>query len=462
MRYLLSSQYALRSWRLIPYAYYTRHEPYAQGLTQAEFELLEKCDGRTELPETPLLCALIEKGMISLCEGPDEALTDWQRPMACDNRYFPAMNWMITGKCNYNCRHCFNAVDNAPLMSEWTMEEADRLLDEAKRCGINSFTLTGGEPMLHPHFMDIVAGIHRRGMYVEELNTNGAFITREILRRFKALGCGPLMKISFDGVGYHDWMRMHKGAEQRALQAMRLCAEEGFAVMAQVNVNRVNLQSMPKTLNLLESMGVQTARIIRTTESPRWAANAGDSALTLTEYLDAMLALVQAYVSGEHEMNLRVWQMLNIMPRERMYEITPVAFAQDSYRDSAPVCHHNRGMVAVAAGGNVFPCHQMSGYYEQHGMHLGNVKTAGLQPILQDGAYLCEVSHTVREVRAHDPQCAACPYFRHCAGGCRAIALMSTGDKLARDPWKCQFFQSGYVKKIEAIMAGYKNLTPMK
>ena len=34
------------------------------------------------------------------------------------------MNWMITGKCNYNCLHCFNASDNSPLVSEFTLSEA--------------------------------------------------------------------------------------------------------------------------------------------------------------------------------------------------------------------------------------------------------------------------------------------------------------------------------------------------
>ena len=47
-----------------------------------------------------------------ICRG-EENLTDWQKYRHCENRYFPKVNWMITGKCNYNCLHCFNAADNA-------------------------------------------------------------------------------------------------------------------------------------------------------------------------------------------------------------------------------------------------------------------------------------------------------------------------------------------------------------
>ena len=56
------------------------------------------------------------------------------------------MNWMITGKCNYNCLHCFNASDNSPLMSEFTLEDAEKLLDEAQACGIKSvYTFVGAD-----------------------------------------------------------------------------------------------------------------------------------------------------------------------------------------------------------------------------------------------------------------------------------------------------------------------------
>ena len=176
-------------------------------------------------------------------------------------------------------------------MSEWSMDEADRLLDQARDCGINAFTITGGEPMLHKSFFEILEGIYARGMYVEELNTNGYFIDRQALDRMKAIGCVPLMKISFDGLGYHDWMRAHQGAEETALRAIRLCVENGFPVKVQTNMNRRNRDSMLKTAERLDGMGVAEMRIIRTTEAPRWVQNAGDACLTFEEYYDEALLL---------------------------------------------------------------------------------------------------------------------------------------------------------------------------
>ena len=65
------------------------------------------------------------------------------------------------------------------------------------------------------------------------------------------------------------------GAEETALRAIRLCVENGFPVKVQTNMNRRNRDSMLKTAERLDGMGVAEMRIIRTTEAPRWVQNAG-------------------------------------------------------------------------------------------------------------------------------------------------------------------------------------------
>ena len=371
------------------------------------------------------------------------------------------MNWMITGKCNYNCRHCFNAADNSRLQSEFTLEEAERLIREAEKCGINAFTITGGEPMLHPHFMEILRSIYAHGMYVEELNTNGSFLTQTILDEMKELGCRPLMKISFDGIGHNDWLRNRKGAEADALRAIRLCVENGFPVKVQTNVHRLNIDSMLPTARLLDGMGVREMRIIRTTESPRWLRNAGDSCLTLEEYFDGMLGFLEEYAKTSCRMDIDVWQFVHLRQQNKAYRPRAMECGEGEYRDSLPVCRGNRGMAAVGANGNLYPCHQMSGYYEQHGWCLGNVKTDGLQKCLREGDYLKTVCTTVKELAAENEKCASCPWFKYCCGGCRAIGLALTEDVFGSDKSKCLFFEGGYLEKLRDALPEYRNAVIM-
>lgn len=461
MRYILHPDIALRSWRLVPYAYYIRGRREALGLKKEEYALLCRCDGRQELEDSDLLCALEERGLV-LPWKEGMALSGWQKPRFCDNRYFPSLSWMVTGKCNYNCLHCFNAADNNRLQSEFTWEECVRLMDEAQSCGINAITLTGGEPMLHPRFLDIVRGIHARGMYVREINTNGYFLTKEILEEMAAVGCRPLIKISFDGIGHHDWLRNRKGAEQDALRAMKLCIDCGFDAKAQTNVHRLNVDTILPTAELLDGMGVSEMRIIRTSEAPRWVENAGDACLGLTEYYDRMLEFAESYSQKPHQMEIDIWQFLTLYPKPKLYRPRPVECGCGEYRDSLPVCRGNRGMVAVQANGELVPCHQLSGYYEKHGARsLGNVKTDGLQKLLQNGPYLDEVCTTLGTLKEKNEKCRDCAYFPYCAGGCRAIALALTGDKLASDPAKCLYFKKGYLEKTASVLRGYRNLMPI-
>ena len=122
------------------------------------------------------------------------------------------------------------------------------------------------------------------------------------------------------------------------------------------------------------------------------------------------------------------------------------------------MCKGNRGMVAVAANGNVFPCHQMSGYYEQHGDILGNVKRDALSQLLSGGPYLDEVCTTLGTLREKNETCGSCAHFERCNGGCRAVALALTGDKLGVDPSKCLFWGKGYDKRIAERLPDYRTV----
>lgn len=105
---------------------------------------------------------------------------------------------------------------------------------------------------------------------------------------------------------------------------------------------------------------------------------------------------------------------------------------------------------------------QMSGYYEEKGDILGNVKQDGLQPLLQCGRYLMEVCTTVGELAKVNEKCRNCPYWKFCAGGCRAIALTLTGDKMGTDLAKCLFFEKGYYDRVETVMGQWMNRFPIK
>ena len=463
MYFRLSGNAALRSWKNVEYACYIQGHPYALPLTMKQAKTLLLCDGEHDLEADDTVLGLAVRNLIVSCEK-GEHPSDWSSYKKYDNPYFPKMNLMITGKCNYNCLHCFNAADNAPLMTEWTLEELCDLFDQARDCGIHAFTITGGEPMVHKNFMEILREIHQRGMFVEELNTNGYYLTQQILDEMREIGCRPLMKISFDGIGFHDWMRNRKGAEEKTLEAMKLCIENGFDVKAQTQVHRKNVQAMMPTAKVLCGMGVKEMRIIRTTEVPRWEMNARGACLGMEEYYETMLAFAKEYVRTGMEMEIDIWQFLRLFPETGSFRIVPVTCAEGTYRDTYPGCRGNRGMAAVTSSGEIVPCMQLSGTMQQRGESLGNVHTDRLKDLLTTGSYLENICTTVGDIRKNNQKCGGCKWFEYCTGGCRALAYLYSGESkglCGEDLTKCRFFENGWYEKTRDALSEWKNLSPI-
>lgn len=463
MYYRVNDNIALRGWKDVPFAYYVKGKHNARRLTSREFFCMLLCNGSTDLEPNDTLNRLERRGLVSPCEK-DDAPSTWSVFRRCDNAHVPKMNLMITGRCNYNCPHCFNAADNAPLMTEWGLEDLVRLFDQAQACGVHSVMLTGGEPMLHPRFMDAVRGIHARGMFVDKINTNGYFISKEALDDLHALGCNPLMKISFDGLGHHDFMRGAPGAEARTLHAIELCIENGFRVSAQIQVNKVTAGSLDETLRCLDDLGVSSARLIRTSESDRWLANASGATLSIEEYYTTMLEACRRYSEQDHAMELSVWQYLSLFPKSKSYCLVPGRFADGAYRDEHPRCLGNREMIAITSAGEVVPCMQMSGYFAKRGISLGNVRERPLGDILASEAYHHVACDTAGDLRRRGGKCSACRHFERCAGGCPALAMILPGgerdevDSIGADPSKCLFFEGGWQQRTKEALVGWRRI----
>lgn len=461
MYYRLNDDYALRAWKYVNHGLYHRYTPNPLRVDNQTYDLLIQCDGEHDLQKNEILQKLTQRGVVTPCSQ-GERPSEWSRYRKYEHRFVLAMNLMLTGKCNYNCRHCFNAAENADRMAEWEYVAVIDLLDQAADCGIHAITLTGGEPMLHPRFADIVRAIYERNMVLDRLTTNGYFLRQETLDMFRELHAAPVIKISFDGVGHHDWMRGHKGAEQDALRAFRLCAENGFRTLAQTQVHRGNLDVMSETLTVLESLGVTSARIIRTTPVPRWVKNAPDGSLPIDEYFERMMELAEWYLRGEHTMSLIMWRFLALAPKEKAYSMILDQRPDGHYHPTAPVCGGNRTMMSVTCEGNAVPCLQMSDYVAHLGQTFDNLHERRLQDILLDGKWLDAVCKNHYWLREQNRQCDACKWFGHCGGGCRALGILDAGEKTglldysASDPLACLYFKGGWYERVRERLGEYR------
>ena len=97
-----------------------------------------------------------------------------------------AISWLEpTSACNLTCEGCYRenvAKSHKPL--ELVRREVETFRDLRNSDGIS---IAGGDPLMHPQIVDIVALIAEQG-FKPVINTNGGMLTRELLRELKQAG----------------------------------------------------------------------------------------------------------------------------------------------------------------------------------------------------------------------------------------------------------------------------------
>jgi len=75
----------------------------------------------------------------------------------------------ITSRCNLACVHCMR---DRSIHTDLPLKLVRKILDELKPYGIHNVSFTGGEPLVHPQFKEIIREVVKRD-YVLSLVTNG-------------------------------------------------------------------------------------------------------------------------------------------------------------------------------------------------------------------------------------------------------------------------------------------------
>lgn len=451
---------ALRSWWLADRACVTGIGGLERSiipLSKEEFDLMMNCDGEVEIEDSELVRSLSARRLIRPAKN-DERTDPYLLHKSYKNRYVRDMGLNITERCNFNCLHCYEATDNQILRNEMPFEKCESLIRQAAACGIQNVKITGGEPLMHPDFMKIIRCVYENGMTVDRINTNAFFLTDSLLDELRLIDNNILFNVSYDGAGYHDWMRGVKGAEKDILKHISMLTKRDFLVCVAMTLNRVNVGAAAETMRRSESLGAREFRIIRTSETPRWLLNAGDACLPIKEYYDAALQLCREYASSsrpDRKMLLDIWHFCIVFPSTMQYLLAGIRCKPEDYRPDMVLCPTARDNITITPDGCVYPCTPSPGLYKAHGMDFGNVYQTSLKQLLQESNYLSFVCTGAHAISEHDPKCASCRHFRQCQGGCRLFALGLGGNVYGHDPNMCRFFEGNYYEKIRDALPGY-------
>jgi radical SAM protein with 4Fe4S-binding SPASM domain len=102
----------------------------------------------------------------------------------------------IDERCNLHCAHCFVSATKAGATMPYE-DIVDTLIPRLADCRVERVTLTGGEPTIHPRFLDVVRAFRQAHMQVG-VCSNATTLTEEDIAELQRIG-GVHVNVSLDG-----------------------------------------------------------------------------------------------------------------------------------------------------------------------------------------------------------------------------------------------------------------------
>lgn len=340
-----------------------------------------------------------------------------------------ALTVAITGVCNLACRHCLVEAGPRAEPRHVSVEVIRRLARELAAAGGEELWLTGGEPLLHPRWEEILAACCRgASLRTVGVQTNGALLGGAQVGALRALRFDGLrIQVSLDGgsAATHDRVR-GRGSFERTLEGLRRLAAAGLGphVTLAFTEMRHNMEELPALLALAEALDAR--RVVSGTLVGLGRAARGRLAPPTPEQYGALLARYHA----------------DRRFRERYAERGELAAIEwwkgrdEPGGDCCLLADHPY----VTADGTVYPSALCRA--EEFAVHgaldapLAEILAAGEPP----WARLRELE---RRRRGSLAACLDCAGRAHCGGGCMGRAHAASGDLLAVED-RCELRRAVY------------------
>jgi MoaA/NifB/PqqE/SkfB family radical SAM enzyme len=163
--------------------------------------------------------------------------------------------WQITNECNLACLHCIEESGPGKAFSdELDRDGALRVVDDLMANEVPYLSFSGGEPMLHPHFFEMVERVTSRGSQLK-IETNGHYLTPENCARLKELEV-KAVQVSLDGASSATFGRMRvRGEFDRTVEGIRNLVKAGVDVEINFSPARFNIHEAGRIVDLAFELG---------------------------------------------------------------------------------------------------------------------------------------------------------------------------------------------------------------
>jgi 12,18-didecarboxysiroheme deacetylase len=343
----------------------------------------------------------------------------------------PVVVWNVGRRCNLRCVHCYSGSKNRDYSGELATAEGKALIEDLADFGVPVILFSGGEPLIRPDILELIASARRRGVR-SVLSTNGTLITPELARELKRLELS-YVGISLDGLEQtHDRFRGLKGAFRQAMAGLEACQKAGIKVGLRFTINRRNTQDIPGIFSLLRDRDIprvcfyhlvyagRGSRLIEEDLSHEQTRQVVDRIIDMTRDLfDAghpkEVLTVDNHADG-------VYLYLRVEQEDPVRAAGVLELLQMNGGNSS-----GHGIGCVSWDGSV----HADQFWRHHS--FGNVRQRPFSEIWTDlsDPLMAKLKNKKAHVKG---RCARCRYLELCGGNFRVRAEAVTGDLWEADP----------------------------
>ena len=173
------------------------------------------------------------------------------------------LEMVLTKACDLKCSFCHDSVmPSFRSHAHMPVETVKSLLNLYTDSGLLRIRYSGGEPMLHPHFFEILTHGKELGLY-QVVFTNGQCVTEEISASWREMNVGEVLISLHGSEATHDVLTRKDGSYKRAIGAIRSTLSSGIGVVVEMTMVQQNLGEVFDTIATVRDLGVKQFRLMR-------------------------------------------------------------------------------------------------------------------------------------------------------------------------------------------------------
>lgn len=329
----------------------------------------------------------------------------------------------ITDSCDQRCQHCYIFSENRFIKThEMSWKEIESVLENCmdmckKTDRLPYFYITGGDPILHSRFWDLLALLSENKIPFSILG-NPFHLSDEVCKKLKLFGC-ERYQMSIDGMREtHDAIRK-SGSFDITLEKIKCIKKAGIKCAIMTTVSGTNVNEIPAIIDTVVKYKADIFAF------GRYCPTSDEKSTHLTpeqfhNLLEKCWEKFEMYKDSGTSFNLKDHLWTLFLYEQGMYKI-PNDLENDVIYDG---CNCANCHMTILPKGEVYACRRFES-------NVGNVFEDKLFDLFNG-----DKMNSYRQFEKFE-KCSKCELQRFCRG-CPAVTFGYTGNFYGSDPqcWK--------------------------